>query len=113
MDTYLWQTQTVQAFFGTFSWAGSRTQVAPTLLAPEDWRKLSVKAFFSSIAWKGSALSVLPGSEQSQSLSLDMSVREFLRCIVWEGSPHIGVIPKFTPPTSSTELSLSDLSDLF
>ncbi|HEY9825596.1 MAG TPA: hypothetical protein V6D19_09120 [Stenomitos sp.] len=113
MDTYLWQTQTVQTFFGTFSWAGSRSQAAPTILAPEDWRKLSVKAFFSTISWKTSALSVLPGSEGSQSFSLDMSVRNFLRCIVWEGSPHIGVIPKFAPPTSNTELSLSDLSDLF
>ncbi len=125
MSRKTWSSISVYDFFRTCNWTGEKI-VLTTFNTTEQSKndqsllKLNLQQFLLQSNWNGKKVKdFVPESiEQSNQSLLSLSVRDFFQQIVWKSSSNIA--PSSQPSSSknfinssSTDLDLDNLSDLF
>ncbi|PZD73625.1 Photosystem II assembly protein [Acaryochloris thomasi RCC1774] len=137
-----WQFSTVQEFLRQCNWQGKTLPKAPARNtprqhtprqhAPQSWQSQTVQDFLSHSNWNGKlqpvkapkaanptnpTQTVISSSVISSiALNATLPVNKFFNLFVWEAQPEIAAVPKLNavdPPVDSSDLNLSDFSDLF
>jgi hypothetical protein len=113
----------VTEFFQGYNWSGQppklESLLQTTAIDPASWLTLSVGDFLSQSNWHGSPRGVQPKPPQlEKALSLTLTVQEYFQYPVWQGQPHIAVVPKDPvrreAKTKATEkYQVTDLTHLF
>ncbi len=130
-----WQFSTVQEFLRQCNWQGiaegieapktpsSKTFKAPLQHQNQSWQCLTVQEFLGQSNWNGQLQPVhVPTVTRTthptvaSPLPATLTVRKFFNRFVWEAQPDIAAVPKLNAldsPVDSSDLNLSDFSDLF
>ncbi|MEO0375922.1 MAG: hypothetical protein AAF329_15115 [Cyanobacteria bacterium P01_A01_bin.17] len=126
-----WQFSTVQEFLRQCNWQGTALPKAPTQDAPrqhthtpQSWQSQTVQDFLSHSNWNGQLQPVKAPEAATPTqtvfkpttLNSTLPVNKFFNLFVWEAQPEIAAVPKLNavdPPVDSSDLNLSDFSDLF
>jgi hypothetical protein len=132
-----WQFSTVQDFLRQCNWQGtaqskaqSKATPSPTSAdrTPQTWQCQTVQTFFSSSNWNGQLRPVISAPEPVSTqgitapvlnpvtLTATLPVNRFFDLFTWAAQPEIAAMPKLNAleqPIDSSDLNLSDFSDLF
>ncbi|ACB51461.1 hypothetical protein cce_2111 [Crocosphaera subtropica ATCC 51142] len=125
MSRKTWSSISVYDFFRTYNWTGETDTLA--VLNPnhrtensESLLSLNLQRFLLQSNWTGiqETISLSQSLNRSQESLLSLSVRDFFQEMVWKSYPTIAPISKPSSSrnsidSSSTDLDLDNLSDLF
>ncbi|EAZ90514.1 hypothetical protein [Crocosphaera chwakensis] len=125
MSQKTWSSISVYDFFRTCNWTGEKI-VLTTFNATDQSKndqsllRLNLQEFLLQSNWDGKQVKDFRSQsiKQSNQSLLSLSVKDFFKGIVWKSSPNI--VPTSKPSSSknsidssSTDLDLDNLSDLF
>jgi hypothetical protein len=118
-----WQQRSVRDFFHGFAWQGpsfSQDQPTQVMSQPTVWQCCTVHDFFSNYNWQGVRRSpAVKNDEQiGTAFSTTLPVQQFFDCFIWQGRAKIAPVPQSaamleTKPSETSDLKLSNFSDLF
>jgi hypothetical protein len=126
-----WQFSTVQDFLRQCNWQGiaqPKATPSPTTAdrTPQTWQCQTVQTFLSSSNWNGQLRPVISAPEPEgvitapvlnpATLTSTLPVNRFFDLFIWVAQPEIAAVPKLNAleqPIDSSDLKLSDFSDLF
>jgi hypothetical protein len=119
-----WKRLSVNTFLSQENWQGDsfsaprpqQVKAPPVkVVVPPSWACLGVADFFAQVNWDHTPQFARDPGQPIPVLSLSLPVAQFMAILPWEGKLAIAALPVSVPPavTSSPEITLANLSDLF